>query len=137
MTSDLDPYPELDPYQTVDVDPCQDRTAIPSTDTECRALIDDIVTSLIILRGGSTNDPGAILSVTASVAAEAGDRIPEAVWMARTHGYTWDRIGDRLALTAQAARKRYRHYVQSRTELAMHDELCRGFNTNQCRPVCR
>jgi hypothetical protein len=135
MTADFDPYPELDPYQTLD--PYPDRTAIPSTDAECRALIDDIVASLIILRGGSTRDPGAILSVTASVAAEADDRIPETVWIARTHGYTWDRIGERLALTAGAARKRYRHYVHIRTDLAIHDELCRAINTNRCRPMCR
>jgi hypothetical protein len=114
-----------------------DNNRTHSTDAECRTLIDDIVASLIILRGGSTNEPGAILSVTASIAAEAGDRIPETVWLARTHGYTWDRIGERLALSAGAARKRYRYYVRTRTDLATHDELCRAINTNRCRPMYR
>jgi hypothetical protein len=127
MTHNPDPYPHIDAHP--------DRTALPATDADCRALIDDIVASLIILRGGSTNDPGAILSVTASVAAEATDRIPETVWLARTHGYTWDRIGDRLTLTAQAARKRYGPYVRTRTALAVHDHLCRPITTNPCRPM--
>jgi hypothetical protein len=125
MTDNHHPHPRIDAHP--------DRTGLPATDAACRALIDDIVTSLIILRGGSTHDPGAILSVTASVAAEATDRIPETVWLARTHGYTWDRIGDRLILTAQAARKRYGPYARTRTDLAMHDQQCRSITTNPCR----
>ena len=136
MTPDIDPNQTHDPYP--DIDPYPDRTAIPSTDAECRALIDDIVTSLIILRGGSANDPGAILSVTASIAAEAGDRLPETVWTARTHQYTWDQIAERLALTAtNAARKRYGHHVRIRTELAIHHQRCQAINTDQCRPIYR
>ncbi|MGH9054505.1 MAG: hypothetical protein ACRDYY_01345 [Acidimicrobiales bacterium] len=133
---DLDPYPNQDPYP--DLDPYSDRTAIPSTDAACRALLDQSVEFLIILRGGSTKDPGARLSVLASLAAEAAERIPDAVWSARVlHRYTWDLVAERLAITADAARKRYSHDTRTRSELAMHDHRCRAVNTNDCRPMCK
>ncbi|MGH9057916.1 MAG: hypothetical protein ACRDZY_00135 [Acidimicrobiales bacterium] len=108
----LDPYPEVDPYP--DVEPWPDRTAIPDTDTECRVLVDDAVSSLIVLRGGSQKDPGAYISVLVSLAVETDGRVPDAVADAREKGYSWDCIADRLATTVAAARHRYAWYVSAR-----------------------
>ncbi len=108
---ELDPYPDLG-YP--DVDPWPDRTAIPDTDAECRVLIDDAVSSLVAVRGGSPRDPGAIVSVLVSLAIEADARLPDAVADARDQGYTWDAIADRLATTVPAARHRYAWYARAR-----------------------
>ena len=129
-------YP--DPYPYDDLDPYPNRTLIPSCDADCQALIDQAVESLIILRGGSTRDPGAHMSVLASLAAEADDRIPDTVWSARTHHhYTWNLIAERLALTPQAARKRYSHYVQLRSQPPVHEQRCQTICTQFCQPMCK
>jgi hypothetical protein len=98
-----------DPYPPELFDPCPNRTTFPYVDSSCRALLDQAVLSLITLRGGATLDPGARLSVLASLAHDADGRIPDTVWIARVHhGYTWNDIAERLGITAKTARYRYR-----------------------------
>jgi hypothetical protein len=105
--NDLDPYPEPDPYA--------DRTHIPYSDPACRALLDQLVHSLITIRGGATLDPGAQLSVLASIHAETTQRVPHTVWIARYHhGYTWPQIARRMGLTTKIARNRYSTYIPTR-----------------------
>ncbi len=112
----LDSYQGLDPYQ--DLDPYADRSAIPYTDAASRALLDDVVASLVVLRGGSTHDPGATISVLVSLDAEIEDRLANDVWLARHHGFSWDQVAERLGLTPGAARRRYSEQVRSRSEHA-------------------
>ena len=58
-------------------DPGPGFTVIPYTDSESAGLIDEAVHSLIILRGGSAHDPGAMLSVLVSLGVEVEARIPD------------------------------------------------------------
>lgn len=109
LRPDLDPYPDIDPWS--------DRTAIAHVDVACRALLDDVVASLILLRGGHPKDPGATISVLASLIAEADSRLPDAVADARDHRYTWDRIAERLGTTIPTAQRRYSAHHRVRTEL--------------------
>jgi hypothetical protein len=95
-----------------------DYTAIPYTDADSSALLDEAVRSLVILRNGSPRDPGARLSVLVSLLADAEARLADSVWLARTRdGYSWDRIAERMALTADAVRHRYGGYVRACSEL--------------------
>ena len=104
---DFDPYwPDHEPYP--DHDPSPDRTAVPYVDQDCRVLLDQVIDSLVILRGGSCLDPGAQLSTIASIQQDIQRRIPLAVIVARTHhGYPWNTIADRLGITPLAARSRH------------------------------
>ena len=106
-------YPDFDPYWFDDEpypDPSPDRTAVPYVDEDCRVLLDQLIESLVILRGGSCFDPGAQLSTIASIQQDIQRRIPLAVIVARTHhGYPWNTIADRLGITSSAARSRYHH----------------------------
>ncbi|MGH8302774.1 MAG: hypothetical protein ACRET5_15045 [Steroidobacteraceae bacterium] len=93
-------------------------TAIPYTDSDSSGLLDEAVRSLVILRGGSLGDPGAKLSVLASLLTQAEARITDVVWLARTrHGYSWGQVAERLGLVTDTARKRYSTYVRIRSEL--------------------
>lgn len=97
--------------------PYLDRTAIAYTDSASGALLDDITAVLVDLRGGSPQDPGARLSVLASILAEADSRIPDTVWCARAHHYSWEQIAERIGITTSAARRRYSRYATQRSEL--------------------
>jgi hypothetical protein len=111
----LDPYPDFDPF--TEPDPYPDRTGIPYTDTASTTLLDELVNSLIILRGGATLDPGAQLSVLASLQAQTDQRIPNLVLIARLHhGYPWTTIASRLAITTDTARRRYSTYIHARSK---------------------
>jgi hypothetical protein len=95
-------------------DPGPGFTAIPYTDTDSAGLIDEAAHSLVILRGGSVRDPGAMLSVLISLAEEAEVRIPGTVWLARVrHGYSWGQVAERLGLVTETARRRYCDYVRA------------------------
>jgi hypothetical protein len=96
-----------------------ERTDWPFTDNDCRALLEQAVHDLIILRDGSEKDPGAKLSVLESLRLAAEDWIPEVVFEARVaHGYSWDRVATRLGVfSALAARRRYGFYERLRPDL--------------------
>jgi hypothetical protein len=98
-----------------------DHTLIPSTDAACRAILDHALSCLILVRGGSTRDPGAHISTLASLIAEADARLFDAVADARVHGYTWNRIAERLASTISAARHRFVAYTRCRRQLSLFD----------------
>jgi hypothetical protein len=96
-------------------DPRRDRTAIPYTDRDTHALIDQAAYLLTIFRAPmSFGDAGAAVSVLVSLAVEAEDRLHDAVADARDQGYTWDEIADRLNTSATTARRRYRAYTNWR-----------------------
>jgi hypothetical protein len=96
-------------------DPRRDRTAIPYTDDETSALIDEAVYTLTTLRAPmSSGDAGAAVSVLVSLAVEAEGRLPDAVADARDQGYTWDEIADRLNTSVTTARRRYTAYTNWR-----------------------
>jgi hypothetical protein len=93
-------------------DPRRDRTAIPYTDDETYALIDEAAYTLTVFRAPmSFGDAGAAVSVFVSLAAEADGRLHDAVADARDQGYTWDQIADRLATSESTARRRYAAYA--------------------------
>jgi hypothetical protein len=97
-------------------DPRRDRTAIPYTDDNTYALIDDAAYTLTIFRAPmSFGDAGAAVSVFVSLAAEADGRLHDAVADARDQGYTWDQIADRLATSESTARRRYAAYATWRS----------------------
>ena len=99
-------------------DPRRDRTAIPYTDSDTRALIDQAAYALTIFRAPmSFGDAGATVSVLVSLAVEAEDQLHDAVADARDQGYTWDQIADRLATTESTARRRYAAYARRMGEL--------------------
>jgi hypothetical protein len=84
-----------------------DHTLIPATDAACQAILDRAVACLILVRGGDPHDPGAVISTLVSLIADADDRLPGAVARARTRGYTWNRVAERLGTTISAARHRF------------------------------
>jgi hypothetical protein len=96
-----------------------ERTDWPVTDNDCRALLEQAVHDLIVLRDGSENDPGSKLSVLESLRLAAEDWIPEIVFEARVaHDYSWDRVATRLGLfSALAARRRYGFYERVHPDL--------------------
>ena len=98
-----------------------DHTLIPGTDTICRAILDSALASLILARGGDQHDPGAVISTLVSLIADAGDRLPDAVADARVHGYTWNRVAERLGTTIPAARHRFAGYVRRPRQLDLFD----------------
>jgi hypothetical protein len=96
-------------------DPRRDRTAIPYTDSDTHALIDQAAYLLTIFRAPmSFGDAGAAVSVFVSLAVEAEDRLHDAVADARDQGYTWDEIADRLNTSVTTARRRYHAYTNWR-----------------------
>jgi hypothetical protein len=84
-----------------------DRTAIPYTDAASAMLVDSAIDALVIVRGGRTSDPGARLSVLASLSAELDERTRLVVSRARSRQLSWEIIAERLATTAPRARSRY------------------------------
>jgi hypothetical protein len=96
-------------------DPRRDRTAIPYTDSDTHALIDEAAYLLTIFRAPmSFGDAGATVSVLVSLAVEADDQLHDAVADAHDQGYTWDEIADRLNTSVTTARRRYRAYTNWR-----------------------
>ncbi|MGH9656250.1 MAG: hypothetical protein ACRD6B_22635 [Bryobacteraceae bacterium] len=93
-----------------------DRTTIPYTDAASATLLDSAVDALVTVRGGRRSDPGARLSVLASLSAELNERTRDLVWRARRHQLSWEIIAERLATTASAARSRYDEHVKAREE---------------------
>jgi len=118
MSAELHPYDEvIFSYSAIDAygakaKPYDDQTGWPVTDHDCRALLEEAVRSLIILRNGSLKDPGSKLSVLESLRLATEDWIEEVVFEARVaHDYSWDRVATRLGLfSALAARRRYGFY---------------------------
>jgi hypothetical protein len=93
-----------------------DRTAIPYTDAATAALLDSAVDALVTVRGGRGSDPGARLSVLASLSAELDERTRDVVWRARRRRLSWEIIAERLAMTASGARSRYGRHVQDQEQ---------------------
>jgi hypothetical protein len=93
-----------------------DRTAIPYTDAASATLLDSAVDALVTVRGGHRSDPGARLSVLASLSAELDERTRDVVWQARRRQLSWEIIAERLAMTAPGARSRYREHLKAREE---------------------
>ncbi len=91
-----------------------DHTAIPATDCVTAALIDGAVAELIGRRNGCTDDAGARVSALVSLAAEAHDRLHDAVADARDQCYSWDDIAQRLATSTATARRRFAAYARVR-----------------------
>ena len=98
-----------------------DRTLSPAADAVCRALLDHAVAGLILARDGDPRDPGAVISTLVSLIADADDRLPDTVANARAHGYTWNRIAERLGSTVPAARHRFAGYVRRSCQLDLFD----------------
>ncbi len=94
-----------------------DHTLIPNCDAACRAILDHALTCLILVRGGDTHDPGATISTLVSLIVEADGRLYDAVADARDHGYTWNRVAERLGTTIPAARHRFAGYVRRPRQL--------------------
>lgn len=84
-----------------------DHTAIPFTDIASRTILEAAVLDLTLFRGGSYGDPGASLSVLASLIADAQDLLLTTVADALDFGYTWNLIASRLGSSVSAARHRY------------------------------
>jgi hypothetical protein len=93
-----------------------DRTVIPYTDAASAALLDSAIDALVTVRGGSGSDPGARLSVLASLAAELDERTRDVVRRARRQQLSWEIIAERLATTAHGARSRYAGRVKPSEE---------------------
>ena len=93
-----------------------DRTAIPYTDAASAALLDSAVDALVTVRGGNRADPGARLSLLASLSAELDERTRDVVWRAREKQLSWEIIAERLATTASTAKSRYTQHVKARHE---------------------
>jgi hypothetical protein len=98
-----------------------DHTLIPGTDATCRAILDHALACLILVRGGEPRDPGAVISSLVSLIADAGDRLPDAVATARAHGYTWNRVAERLGTTIPAARHRFASHARRTRQLDLFD----------------
>ncbi len=98
-----------------------DHTLIPSSDAASRAILDRALNCLILARGGIPRDPGATISTLVSLIADADSRLPGAVAHARDHGYTWNRIAERLGSTIPAARHRFGGYSRRTGQLSLFD----------------
>ena len=95
-----------------------DRTVIPYRDSASAMLLDSAVDALVTVRGGQMSDPGARLSVLASLSAELDCRTRLVVSQARSRQISWEIIAERLAMTALRARHRYA--VKARGEASQH-----------------
>lgn len=99
-------------------DPRRSHSAIPYTDLDTIALVDQAVESLVLLRSPmELGDAGATISALVSLIVEADSRLPDAVADVRGQGDTWDDIASRLATTVATARRRYARYARGRTPL--------------------
>lgn len=98
--------------------PC--RTAIPFTDADSAAVLDEAVRSLLARRApAEIGEAGATLAVLVSIAAEADGRLPDAVADARDQGSTWGAIALRMASTVPAVRHRYAGYARWRRSVPL------------------
>ena len=96
-------------------DPRRDRTLHPYTDADTVTVIDQAVTTLVLLRAPMwLGEPGPTISVLVSLAAEADNRLYDAVADAVDHGYSWDQIASRLDASVATARRRYGPYTRWR-----------------------
>ena len=84
-----------------------DRTVIPYTDAASAMLLDSAIDALVTVRGGRPSDPGARLSVLASLSAELDERTCLVVSRARRCQLSWEIIAERLATTVPRAKSRY------------------------------
>lgn len=98
-----------------------DHTLIPFADLASRAILDQALTCLVLVRGGDPRDPGAAISTLVTLIAEAEARLPDAVVDARVRGYTWNRIAERLSCTVSAARHRFADHARCRRQLRLFD----------------
>lgn len=99
-------------------DPRRSHSAVPFTDADTVALVDQAVESLVLMRSPmELGDAGATISALVSLIVEADSRLPDAVSDARDQGYTWDDIASPLATTVATARRRYAAYARRRTPL--------------------
>ena len=110
------PPTALGPWEFVD--PRQDRALFPYTDECTVVLVDEAVTSLVLMRAPMLlGDAGPAISVLVSLATEAEQLLFEAVASAREQGYTWGEIAGRLACSAPTARRRYALYSRQRASV--------------------
>jgi hypothetical protein len=96
-----------------------DYTRIPFGDEVSHAILDHALACLTLIRGGDPQDPGATIATLVSLIIDAQARLPDAVADARDHGYTWNRIAERLGGTIPAARRRYAGYARDRRQLRL------------------
>lgn len=95
-------------------DPRRDGTAIPHTDADTAALIDQAVETLVLLRSPMhLGDAAVTISALVSLIAEAEGRLADAVAAARDQDYPWDAIASRLATTPATARCRYSAHART------------------------
>jgi hypothetical protein len=113
--------PRPRPLPRYDLDTAPDHTVIPSCDATSRAILDRALTCLILARGGTPREPGATISTLASLLVEADARLYDAVADARSRGYTWNRIAERLGGTIPAARHRFAGYARWARQLELFD----------------
>jgi hypothetical protein len=106
--------PDLDrPWEMSD--PRRDRTLHPYTDADTATVIDQAVTTLVLLRAPMwLGDPGPTISVLVSLATEADSRLYDAVADAADQGYSWDQVAFRLDTSVATARRRYGSYSRWR-----------------------
>lgn len=96
-------------------DAYEDRSTIPHNDGVTGILIDRAVETLVWIRCPlGSGDPAPTLSALVSLAAEIEIRFDETVADARDHGYSWDDIAQRMAITPRTARRRYAAYTDWR-----------------------
>jgi hypothetical protein len=106
--------PDLDcPWELCD--PRRDRALHPYTDAGTATVVDQAVTTLVLLRAPMwLGDAGPTISVLVSLAAEADSRLYDAVADARDQGYSWDQVASRLATSVGSARRHYAPYSRWR-----------------------
>jgi hypothetical protein len=96
-------------------DPRRDDAMSPYTDDDTATLINDAVTSLVLMRAPMRlGDAGPTISVLVSLAVEAERLLCDGVADARDQGYTWTEIASRLAINPTTARRRYAAYSRRR-----------------------
>jgi len=96
-------------------DPRRDGAIVPYTDDDTAALLDDAVTSLVLMRAPmQLADAGPTISVLVSLAVEAEGLLCDGVADARDQGYRWTEIASRLAISPATARRRYAAYSRRR-----------------------
>lgn len=96
-------------------DPRRDRTVYPYTDADTATVVDQAVTTLVVLRAPMwLGDAGPTISVLVSLVGEADSRLYDAVADARDQGYSWDQVASRLATSVSTARRRCGPYSRWR-----------------------
>jgi hypothetical protein len=94
---------------------CQDRSQIPYNDAVTEILIDQAVETLMWIRCPlRVGHPAPTLSALVSLAGEIENRFHDTVADARDHGYSWDDIAQRMAISPHTAKRRYAAYTHWR-----------------------